>query len=405
MAAYGWVFYYGSPSSTVFTNEVLSFNAFTGRQNYNDNYAGGYFNITIKNDSNQIANFPRGTVVQIDFNNGNTALYGYVSNVDFNDYPGNIGLSTATITCIDEIARAGKWQLKEFPLYAESPTIEQAKQTNIGITGWDTPEVLEIFDTGQSTASGVASYTGTILNRLNLLVQTEKGMLQARSAGIYFYSRKDIVNGPTTVSLTPSTISTTTIAYDTFKRTAAGENFYNQVTVQPQTVTEQQAENIVSQTANGVSGYAISTVDATTTQALGLADWLANMQGDPNTLRFEVTFTDVGNDATAFRTLLKSLRVFNTNMISLSWQAQGQSLKTGLTICEGIGFSGTPAQTTITLYLSPIEYYNYFILDSEYLGVLGGGGIVYNQPEITYDEAGWVYNDSNADDTASRLGW
>jgi hypothetical protein len=55
--------------------------------------------------------------------------------------------------------------------------------------------------------------------------------------------------------------------------------------------------------------------------------------------------------------------------------------------------------------LSPIEYYNYFILDSQYLGVLGGGGIVYNQPEITYDDAGWVYNDSNADDTASRLGW
>ena len=99
------------------------------------------------------------------------------------------------------------------------------------------------------------------------------------------------------------------------------------------------------------------------------------------------------------------MRVFNTNMISLAWQAQGQSLKTGLTICEGIGFSGTPAQTTITLYLSPIEYYNYFILNSEYLGVLGGGGIVYNQPEITYDEAGWVYNDSNADDTAARLGW
>ena len=72
---------------------------------------------------------------------------------------------------------------------------------------------------------------------------------------------------------------------------------------------------------------------------------------------------------------------------------------------EGINISMTPSNTVYTVFASPFNYYAEFILDDSVFGVLGGGGIVYNQAEITYDEAGWIYNDSNADDTASRLGW
>ena len=184
-----------------------------------------------------------------------------------------------------------------------------------------------------------------------------------------------------------------------------GNNFYNQVTVQPETVAEQQADNSASQTAYGVSGYSISTVDATTTQALGLANWLANMQGDPNTLRYEITFTDVNNNADAFADFFKDYKVDRIAMVSLEWQAQGQSTEVVNTIIEGFSYSGNPSQTAVTVYLSPVEYYQYFILDDNIYGRLGGDGIVYNQPVITYDQSGWIYNDSNADDTASRLGW
>lgn len=369
MTAYGWVFRYGA-GSTLFTSEVLSFSGNNGRQNYNDNYAGGSFNITIKNNTNQIANFPRGTQVVINLATGNTAFAGKVSNVIYNDYPGNTGLSTATITCIDEISRAGKFQLKNFVGYAADKTITQAKQTNFAFTGFDIPEILEISDTGQSTASGTASYTGTQLNRLNLLVQTEKGLLSPRTTGIYFFSRKDISSGPSTTSLTRSTVSTTTIAYEQFSRIALGDNFFNQVTTSPETVSSQQANNLTSQTAYGVSGYQISTVDSTTTQASGLASWLANMQGDPNTLRYEVTFTDNANNQTAFENLLLDIRVFTQTMFSLQWLAQGQSLQTVNTIFEGMSYSGTPSETRITLYLSPNEYYQYFILDDSVNGIL-----------------------------------
>jgi hypothetical protein len=367
--AYGWIFRYGA-GLTVFTSDVLSFSGFDGRQNYNDNYAGGSFNITIKNNTNQIVNFPRGTDVYIVLDTGNVAFQGNVSNIDYNDYPGGTGLSTATITCIDQISKAGKWQLQDFTGYTATKTVTQAKKTNESFTGLKTPEVLELTSLGLSDASAVASYSGTILNRLNLLCQTEKGLLQARSAGIYFTARNNISTTAGSVSLTRSTVSTTTIAYENFKRTAVGDNFYNQVTVTPETVAEQQANNTTSQTSFGVAGYSLTTVDASTTQAAGLASWLANMQGDPTTLRYEVTFTDAGNNSTAFTDLFLNLRTFNDVMVSLQWQAQGQSLQTINTIFEGMSYSGTPSETRITLYLSPNEYYQYFILDDAVNGIL-----------------------------------
>jgi hypothetical protein len=94
------------------------------------------------------------------------------------------------------------------------------------------------------------------------------------------------------------------------------------------------------------------------------------MQGDPNTLRYEVTFTDNANNQTAFENLLLDIRVFTQVMFSLQWRAQGQSLQTVNTIFEGMSYSGTPSETRITLYLSPNEYYQYFILDDSINGIL-----------------------------------
>jgi hypothetical protein len=394
-------FGYGVGPFTDFTNIVLSFNGFTGRQNYNDNYAGGSFNITIKNDSNQIANFPRGLQIVIFTEESSEIVSGVVSNIDFNDYPGDTGLSTATIRCVDSISQLGKFQLKDFTGYIETDTISQAEKTNPTFTGFAIPKIQGT--PGKSIASAAASYTGTILNRLNLLVQTEKGLLFAGGL-IDFVNRNQISNVPMSVTMTRDTVSSTSLAYRDFKRVEAGSNFYNQVTVQPQTVAEQQADNVASQTAYGVSGYAISTVDSTTTQALGLAYWLANMQGDPTTFRYEVTFSDVGNTADAFNDFFDDYQS-KILMLSLEWQAQGQPTRVVNTIIEGYNYSGNPSGTVVTLYLSPVEYYQYFVLNDDIYGRLGGDGIVYNQGDIDYNQAGWIYNDVTADDTASRLGW
>jgi len=117
MSAEQWIFRYGG-SFTVFTSNVLSFSGTQGRQTYIDNYAGGSFNITIKNNNNEAANFVRGTNVQILFSDGTTVfIEGKVIGVSYDDYEGNTGLSTATITCQDAMTEAGKFNLQAFTGY------------------------------------------------------------------------------------------------------------------------------------------------------------------------------------------------------------------------------------------------------------------------------------------------
>jgi hypothetical protein len=184
--------------------------------------------------------------------------------------------------------------------------------------------------------------------------------------------------------------------------------------VKPSTVASQYNENNVSVTAYGPAAYSVSTVDNTTVQAAGLASWLATMQGSPTDFRYELTVLDttatgIVPSTSPPQTVLQDLIQTLKNGESLSvveWLKPGDTVETSVNVvCEGFAVNAVPGQTQYTFYFSSADFYQYFRLNDSIYGVLGGEPIVYNQAEITYDEAGWVYNDSNADDTASRLGW
>jgi hypothetical protein len=78
------------------------------------------------------------------------------------------------------------------------------------------------------------------------------------------------------------------------------------------------------------------------------------------------------------------------------YQAAGSDI-TEQVYLEGYSVNMTPEQTQWVLYFSPATYYLFFILDDSTNGILGGGGIVYDQPEIEYDEIGWIYDDANVE--------
>jgi hypothetical protein len=368
-----WIFRYGV-SNTDFTTSVISFSGNAGRQNYLDNYSGGTFQVTIKNQSNQAANFSRGTIVQIVFNNGVSLVYGTVIGVTYSDYPGNVGMSTATITCQDELTRAGKWNLQDFTGYIQEGTTQQGERTNESYTGLKTPDVNRVGD-GISTAQAVTTYNGTILNRLNLLNNTERGALIAIPAGILFLARSRMLDY-NSVNLHRSTSSTTSIAYTALRRINALDNFLNQVTVNYTAAAGTAlapvfGNNTASQTANGIAGFTLQSADNSSTQATGLASWISYTQGDPTTLRFEVDFDDVTANNTAIQDFIQSIQTFHNPATVLTWRVPGAGSDTATNVVfEGFSFSGVPGKTSYTFYFSPAFFYDVFILNSNESGIL-----------------------------------
>jgi hypothetical protein len=368
-----WIFRRGV-AGTDFTTSVISFSGTAGRQNYLDNYGGGTFQITIKNQANEAANFTRGLEVQIVFSTGNTFAYGTVSGVTFSDYPGNTGLSTATIVCQDELTRAGKFTLQDFAGYSQQNTTRQAERANEAFTGLKTPDVARVGE-GSSTAQAVTLYNGTILDRLNLLNNTERGTLVAASAGIFFMARSEILDF-NTVNLHRSTSSATSIAYTALRRINALDNFRNQVTVSRNdpagtALAPVFANNTDSQTANGIAGFNFESADFDSTQATGLASWISYTQGDPTTLRFEVDFDDATANTTAIRDFILNYQTFHDSASVLTWRVPGAGGDTATNVvAEGYSFSGVPEQTSYTFYFSPAFFYDVFILDSTESGIL-----------------------------------
>ena len=372
-AVYNWAFKYG-PSSTTFTTDVLSWSCFLGRQNFQDQYSGNRFQITIKNQNNQAANFTRGTQVIVLNDLGGNFLGGKVNRVDYNDYPGNIGLSTATLICDDAVAQAGRFYLEAFTGYNTSEaTTAQAVRTNFSYTGFNSPPVVT-YGTGGSTASATASYNGTMLNRLNLLQRTEQGQIwtgydAVNGDKVLFLSRSQISN-LSTVSLTRTTDGISSIKYTDLRRIQAGDNFMNYVTVNPDALAVQTASNTTSITAYGRAGYQINTVDATTTQAANNASWLANSQGDPAVFRFEIDF-DSATSPNGIYSFITELVFYRNVTNQLTYRVPGAGSDTTIpVVIEGLSVSGTPTVSRFTAYASPATYYQFFTLNSSTYGIL-----------------------------------
>jgi len=85
---------------------------------------------------------------------------------------------------------------------------------------------------------------------------------------------------------------------------------------------------------------------------------------------------------------------------SITWTGSGAVSQTATSCISGRQISVTPEDTVISLSLLNWTDNHSFILDTD---ILGGTGITYNQPEIIYDENGWIYDDANVEQ-GDRLG-
>jgi len=363
MPKYTWTFTY---NATSITSKVLSFNLQFGRQQYLDQYPAGQIILTIDNANNYAGTFQYGGEIEANIDGSPLATY-TIESIVYEDYPGGTGLNTATIVATDALGRAGRAYADAYSL-TQTFTGDQLEQFN-SPTG-PLPANVDIDSTGVTDSTAAATtYTGSILNYINLAQTTERGYIWVSGSKIYFLGRKYVSTGSMLTVGLGRTTSTTQIAYQDFQRIEAGQQYINTATIQPGAVAAQTAVNTTSKTTYGPASYSSATVDYNTTQALGNAQWIVNTFGDPNVLRFEVGFQDVAQNATALTDFRNIFTGFNKK-VNLSYTVPGGSSTTVAAFMEGGSFSGTPASTYVRLNLSPLTYYQFFTLNSTSLGIL-----------------------------------
>jgi len=146
--------------------------------------------------------------------------------------------------------------------------------------------------------------------------------------------------------------------------------FINTATVSPNGLASQTSTNSSSVTTYGSAFYSSSTVDYNTTQADGNADWIVNNFSDPASLRFACSFTDVAQNSTALTAWLTQCWGGYNRTINLSYQVPGGSSVTVPVVMEGASINVTPESTQFAMTFSPLQYYQFFTLNSNFLGIL-----------------------------------
>jgi hypothetical protein len=358
------------PSVVDVTSSVLSFSYTQGRQNYLDQYSGGTLSVTLKNQANIAQYFSFNSVWILSDDDAIGEQYFWCQDVSFNDYPGNTGVSTITVSLVDVLARNGRNVVSNVVL-AQDDTLDQLQ------TLWRTiPYQIGDVDgagPGSSTAAAI-TYSGSMLNYFNLITSTEKGLVGFYGASTFLVRRASVYLTDSTLSFTRNAANATAISYNSFGHDRAGLNFMNNVTVNPNGLASQTATNSNSLTAYGNAAQSVSTVDATTTQAFGLASWLANSQSDPEAETWFLTFQDIPQTVDAQNVFLQVLYGIYGSLMrtwTLVYRVPGAASDTSVLVCiEGISISATADQTIFTVYFSPLTYYQFFTLDYTNFGIL-----------------------------------
>ena len=356
------------------TSKVLSFNFAFGREKYLDPYSGNLLRVTINNAADFASTLTYGSAVYVESWDGASREYFqifWVQEINYNDYPGNTGLSTATIVCADWLSRAGRVQANALSI--PQTTIAQQYAYFNSTSGGPLPSNMSIAGLPASNSIGSAiTYTGTVTNYVNFGVVTERGYLVVYQDFIRLINRNRVgTYTPVAVQL-GRTATSTQIGYQSFDRIQNGLQFINSATISSTGVADQNASNATSVSSYGTAFYSSQTVDYNADQANGNANWIVNSFDDPASVRFNCSFTDSAQNSTAMIDFIHQV-FYNqgTNrVLTLNYQVPGGSPTSVTVVLEGYSFNVTPQQTTVTFEMSPLTYYQFFTLDSSTLGIL-----------------------------------
>lgn len=294
---------------------------------------------------------------------------GFIKDVQI-EYGTIAALDVAHITCEGPLSKAGRLQINSVAI-AQATTLNQIS-TLIST-------YLGTFGMTKGTSTSIASaqtYSGNLLDLLNLLQTTEMGTVREFGVGTftpgdskfnpqcYFYSRNYDTTADFTFSDNPA--STSELKYDPkgISFTSAAQLYYQQATIEPQ--------GLASQTA-GSSNYSITqtSLDYTTSQALSHAQYLVNQYNSTTSRPLTITATyaqqsDSTTRMAKFIDFLSDDKSGAGNLVKIVFRGN-----TYYGVIEGRTMYADTSETGITITVSGYDNNNYLILNNAVFGTLG----------------------------------
>jgi hypothetical protein len=353
----------GTPAITL--SNVVSINFKTGRERQLDQYATLSGTIVVRQPSAPNAVIKPGSTVKVVWDDGGiyrSQFSASISNVQMSygiPFAGGVGNADyMTISLEGYFARCGRASGESYAMAAATISAQTtAASTASGLT-------INYSSSGTGPAMAATTVSGTWGDWVNSSCLTTNGRMRETYLSVSLFSPfgAQVAN----INFSDTTNDATNQVYDNIEFASYADNFYSQVTVDPESFAAQTVQTGVKPFRT----YSVNTLNASTSQATDYANYLLN------------NFTAAPLAITSFSCLANAQNFFKLWNLATS----GGSLEIGTCvgaqvsvafrgttyqcIIEGAAFSAVPGEARYTHYLSPADQIAYLILEKATFGKL-----------------------------------
>jgi hypothetical protein len=371
------VSYYTASTGLVALTNVVSIDINVGRQRQLDQYSSSTAQIVMRYPTgyaSPITALVPGTVIQVKNSATNLLNFlGKISNlqVQFDKpYSGGVGNGDyLTINCEAGLAEFGR---KSGEGYAMAAAKLETQLAAVGVqTGYTVflDSGVGNSDLSATTVNGTwADYLNSAALSLNarIIDVIDILVIQPRTMFLSPFLVRDAG-----VNFSDTTNDATNQVYDGITFSSYADNFYTQVTVDP----EVPAAQTVTTGSAPYRTYSVNTLNATTGQALDYANYLLNNYKTPNVAISSVTCLANAQNTMGLDDLGAGPNKCGRQIgkrVTVAFRGTTYSC-----IVEGYTFSAVPGEARYTYYVSAADLNAYLILDNATFGKLDSNRLGY----------------------------
>jgi hypothetical protein len=353
----------GTPAITL--SNVQSINFKTGRERQLDQYSSLSGTIVVRQPSAPNSVIKPGSTVKVTWDDGGiyrSQFSASISNVQFTygiPYVGSTGNADyLTISLEGYLARCGRSSGENYAMAAGTISAQTAAaSTASGLT-------INYSSSGTGPDMAATTVSGTWGDWINSACITTNGRMREAFNGVSLFSPfgAQVAN----INFSDTTNNASFQVYDNIEFASYADNFYSQVTVDPESFAAQTVQTGVKPFRT----YTVNTLNASTGQATDYANYLLNnFTAAPLAIS---SFSCLANAQNFFKlwnlsTGAGSLEIGTCVGAQVSVAFRGTTYQC---IIEGAAFSAVPGEARYTYYVSPVDQNAYLILDNATFGTL-----------------------------------